>query len=207
MLKTHITKNCRHYLKNRNLFSVKYTVLFIDTELSPPYYVLETLSLRPKNAVLDKFDPKDILVELDKFLNFCKSKVVSEETITDINVKTLNYIKSCKKMKTSRNILLTQKYLKENNLLAIPFDKGIGICVMGKKTYESKMNSIINLPQFEKVVKNRKNAKHPILKEEERVISILKNLKESGDISDELFQRMKPIGSQPARLYGLAKVH
>ena len=110
-------------------------------------------------------------------------------------------------MKSSRNILLTKKYLKEKDLLAIPFDKGIGICIMKRETYNSKMEAIINLPQFEKVEKKRKNEKHPVIKEEERVISILKSLKEQNKIDEELYHSLHPRGSQPARLYGLAKVH
>ena len=102
---------------------------------------------------------------------------------------------------------MTKKYLKQNNLLAIPFDKGIGICVMKREDYESKLDNIINLPQFEKITSTRKNAKHPVLKEEERIITILKSLHEEDNISTELFDKLKPKGSQPARLYGLAKVH
>ena len=102
---------------------------------------------------------------------------------------------------------MTKKYLKENNLLAIPYDKGVGICVMKKKTYFSKMDKIIDLPQFEKVTKDRSNAKNPILKEEERVTKILLDLKNKEKISENLYNQLKPRGSQPARLYGLAKVH
>ena len=104
---------------------------------------------------------------------------------------------------------MTKKYLKDNDLdlLAIPFDKGIGICVMKKETYHMKMDSIINLPQFEKVQKKRKNEKHPVIKEEERIISILKTLNKEGKINHTLYEKLKPRGSQPARLYGLAKIH
>ena len=102
---------------------------------------------------------------------------------------------------------MTKKYLKQNNLLAVPFDKGIGICVMKREDYESKLDNIINLPQFEKITSTRKNAKHPVLKEEERIITTLKRLHEEDNISAELFDKLKPRGSQPARLYGLAKVH
>ena len=168
---------------------------------------MDTLSLGPKNAVLDRFDPKDILAEVDGLLYYCKSKNVPDEIITDINVKTLAYIKKCKKMKVSRNIQMTKKYLKEHDLLAIPFDKGIGICIMKKESYHEKMDNIINLPQFEKVDNTRKNAKHPVLKEEERVTNILKNLFQEGKLDQALYERMRPKGSQPARLYGLAKVH
>ena len=103
--------------------------------------------------------------------------------------------------------MMTKKYLKDNDLLAIPFDKGIGICIMKKETYETKLDAIINLPQFQKVIITRKNAKHPVLKEEERIVTTLQNMKDTNRISDELYVKLKPIGSQPARIYGLAKIH
>ena len=193
--------------QERPLFSVKNTVVMCDLTITPPKYVLETLSLGPKNAVLDAFEPKDILTELDGLINHCRDNDISEDTITDINIKTLNYIKKCKKMTTTRHIQKTKTFLKENSLLAVPFDKGIGICVMDISTYNSKMNTITGLPQFQKVVKTRKNEKHPVLKEEERIVSTLKALKDQGKISETLFNKLKPRGSQPPRLYGLAKVH
>ena len=51
------------------------------------------------------------------------------------------------------------------------------------------------------------STKHPLLKEEERISDILREMKEEGKIGNELYERLKPKGSQPARLYGLAKVH
>ena len=52
-----------------------------------------------------------------------------------------------------------------------------------------------------------KNAKHPALKEHDRIIDELKKLKSEGKIDDDLYEKMYPTGSQPARLYGLAKVY
>eukprot|EP00794_Sanderia_malayensis_P010390 gene10390-11471_t len=91
--------------------------------------------------------------------------------------------------------------------MAIPFDKGIGICIMSVEMYKSKLNDVIKLPQFEKVLPKRKNEKHPVLKEEERITSILKDLRERDKIMGTLYDRLKPVGSQPPRLYGLAKIH
>ena len=158
-------------------------------------------------AVLDHVEPKDILAELNGLLSYCKEKEVEEETITDINIKTLAYIKKCQKQKSPRNITMTKRYLKDNELLAIPFDKGIGICVMDKKAYHNKLDQIISLPQFEKVLPKRKNEMHPVLKEEQTIIETLKTLKSIGDISKELYYKIKPRGSQPAYLYDLAKVY
>ena len=91
------------------LFNVENTVVLHWLDATPPSYVMETISLGPKNAVLDRFEQKDILAEMDGFLGHCKLEKVNDEVITDINVKTLNYIKKVKKMKPSRNIMLTKK--------------------------------------------------------------------------------------------------
>ena len=48
---------------------------------------------------------------------------------------------------------------------------------------------------------------HPLLKEEQRVSDILTELLKNKKIDEELFNRLHSSGSQPARLYGLAKVH
>ena len=78
---------------------------------------------------------------------------------------------------------------------------------MDNQTYEKKLDPIIDLPQFEQHVDSRKNAKNAIIKEEERIVNVLTQLKRDGKISESLFEELKPVGSQPPRLYGLAKVH
>ena len=133
----------------------------------------DTLSLGPRSPVLNKFDNKEVLATLDEFLHHCKNNCVDDEVITDINVKTLNYVKKCKQLRNSRNVMLTNKYLKENGLLAVPFDKGVGICIMPKETYNSKIKAITDLPQFEKYIDKRSNARHPIFIEEDRVCNKL----------------------------------
>ena len=42
------------------------------------------------------------------------------------------------------------KYLKDNGLLAVRFDKGVGFCIMRKQTYESKLESLLQSAQFVK---------------------------------------------------------
>ena len=168
---------------------------------------MDILSLGPKNSVLENFDDKDILVELDGPLNFCKEQGINDDIITDINIKTLTYIKKCKKQKYSRNVQLTCHYLKDNDLVAVPFNKGTDICVMKVNVYQEKLMNILKSSQFQKLVPKRKNEKHPVVKEEERVIALLKHLRDQDKISQKLHEEVKLIGSQPSRLYGLAKVH
>ena len=52
------------------------------------------------------------------------------------------------------------------------------------------MKTILELPQFEKWVPPRKNAKHPLLKEEERISDILREMKEEGKIGNELYETL-----------------
>ena len=193
--------------QNKPLFNVKNTIRVFEFDKHIPLYVKETLSLGPRNPILDKFNDKEVLTELDCFLKYCVDHNVPDPTITDINIKTLHYIKTCKNQKTPRHINMTKKFLEENKLVAVPFDKGIGFCLMPRKSYEDKLNPIINLPQFQKYEVKRKNAKHPVLKEEERVIETLSKLKKEGKIDEEMYKSLKPVGSQAPRLYGLAKVH
>ena len=110
-------------------------------------------------------------------------------------------------MKPNRLIKMTQKYLKNNNLIAVPFDKGVGICLMSIESYNQKLGEILKLPQFEKMTKQRTNAKEFVLKEEEDIVKCLKELLNEEQISQKAFDMLKPVGSKPPRLYGLAKVH
>ena len=193
--------------QERPLFNVSNTVRLLELKKTPPAYVIETLSLGPRSPVLNKFDSKEVLATLDEFLHHCKNNCVDDEVITDINVKTLNYVKKCKQLRNSRNVMLTNKYLKENDLLAVPFDKGIGICVMSKETYTSKIKAVTDLPQFEKYIDKRSNARHPVFIEEDRVCNKLEELYKQNKFSKVIYDRLTPVGSQLPRLYGLAKVH
>lgn len=138
--------------QDKPLFNIDNTVICYQLENIPPKYVIDTLALGPRNAVLGRFNKNDLLVELDDLIRFCRRQKVDEDVITDINVKTLGYIKQCNKQKGSRNMKMTNKYLKENNLIALPFDKGIRICIMKVETYNNKMKTITDVPQFEKLV-------------------------------------------------------
>ena len=211
--RANVQKTHRHKLQalakeqQRPLFDVHDTVRICDNDIAPPRYVLDTLALGPKNAVLDKFDPKDTLAQIDALLFNCKKGKVSEDIMNDINVETFKYIKACSSQKPPRNLIMTQRYLKQNDLLAVPFDKGVGICLMKRVTYQQKMDDILKLDQFEKLNYARKNSIDFTRQEENRINETLNDLHAQGEISDELLAKLKSIGGQPARLYGLAKVH
>ena len=193
--------------QERPLFNLHDTVKLFEPDVLPPKYVLDTLALGPKNAVLEKFDQKVMLAEIELLLNRLEEQNVSNDVINDINIATINYIKKCSKQSIPRNLIMTKKYFKEHDLLAVPFDKGIGICLMKCQSYEKKLMDILKLKQFKKMEKTRKNAKEFCIKKEERINSVLEDLNERDKIDKQLLKSIKSVGGQLPRLYGLAKVH
>ena len=89
-----------------------------------PKYVLDTLVLGPKNPVLEKFDQKAMLAEIDLLLNHLQEQNVSNETISNINIATMNYNKKCLKQSIPRNLIMTKKYREKQRSLAVPFEHG-----------------------------------------------------------------------------------
>ena len=97
-----------------------------------------------------------------------------------------------------------RKYLNDNGLLAVPFDKGLGFCVMKKETYEEKLKDLLKAEQFSE----RKNLTDSvIMKIETEINKELLAMKKKDEISEALYTRLRSTGAQPARLYGLAKVY
>ena len=183
------------------------TIRIIGEIKTQPDYVIETLKYGPRNPILTRFDDKDTLCEMDLFLEYCETKLVKNESINDFNMHTHKYCKQAKTQVVPRNIQKTYEYLKESKLKAVPFDKGLGFCLMTEKDYHSRLEKITGMKQFKYVEKTRKNEKHPVLKEEERIVNELKTLLKNGDIDDELYNHLRPTGSKPAQIYGLSKVH
>jgi len=48
------------------------------------------------------------------------------------------------------------------------------------------------------MVPKRKNEKHPVLKEEERIVSASKRLRNDEQIEESLFDKLKPVGKSSA---------
>ena len=124
------------------------------------------------------------------------------EKSCEIEAAAKRYDKNVKQTPSDKDVEKARKYLKDNGLLAVPFDKGVGFCVMKKETYEKKMKDLLQAEQFSE----RKNLTDSVIMKIEKDISKeLLALKKKVRISEALYTGST--GAQPARLYGLAKVH
>ena len=100
----------------------------------------------------------------------------------------------------------TLKLLSSDSSIKIcNYDKGTGVVILNSKDYYDKLDAIVNdNSKFEEVTMNVKN--DPILKTEKSICYYLKKYIKPF-VDSELFKKLIPVGSQPGKLYGLAKVH
>ena len=108
------------------------------------------LSMGPKHPIRSKFNEKHFLADIDIFLSQLKNQKTSGETLCEIEAAAKAYAKNVRQTPRDKAVEKTRKYLKDNGLLAVPFDKGGGFCIMRKQTYESKLESLLQSAQFVK---------------------------------------------------------
>ena len=93
-----------------------------------------------RSIPLDKFNETHFLADIDIFLSQLKNQKTSGETLCEVQAAAKAYAKNLKQIPRDKAVEKTRKYLKDNELLAVTFDKGVGFCIMRKQTYESKLD-------------------------------------------------------------------
>ena len=96
-----------------------------------------------------------------------------------------------KQTPSDKSVEKARKYLKDNGLLAVPFDKGVGFCVLKKETYEKKLKDLLQAEQFSE----RKNLTDSVMMKNEKDISKeLLAMKKKDEISKALYTRLRSTG-------------
>ena len=125
------------------------------------------------------------------------------EKLCEIEAAAKRYAKKVKQTHSDKGVEKARKYLKDNRLLTVTFDKGFGFCVMKKETYEKKLKDLLQAEQFSE---RKKLTDSVIMKIEKDINKNLLAMKKKDEISEAMYKRLRSTGAQPARLYGLAKV-
>ena len=90
-----------------------------------PLWVREVLSFGPKHPVRDKFIEIHFLADIDCFLSELKLNRIPGEKICEIEAAAKRYAKNVKQTPSDKGVEKASKYLKDNGLLAVPFNKGV----------------------------------------------------------------------------------
>ena len=144
------------------------------------------LSFRPKNPV--EFNEINFLADIDSFLSELKLNRIPGETLCEIEGAAKRYVKNVKQTPSDKGVEKSRKHLQDNGLLALPFDKGVGFCVIKKETHEKKLKHLLQAEQFSE----RKNLTDSVIMEIEKDINKeLLAMKKKDEISEALYTRLR----------------
>ena len=90
---------------------------------------------------------------------------------------------------------------KYNNRVILTADKGTCLVVMDKEEYINKSQDLLNEDTYRVIPEDSTN------KQKNRLILIVKKIKNEGGISEEKYKYMYPTGAGISKFYGLPKVH
>ena len=118
-----------------------------------PDWVQQVSSLVPKHPAGDTF--KDIfyisiLAYSYNFLLDLKNPNFLEEAFCEAVAKTST--RRLKETLVDRGVKKARKYLNINGMIAVPYKKDVGFCVMRKDTYENKQTNILDSVQQKGVI-------------------------------------------------------
>ena len=104
--------------------------------------------------------------------------------------------------RTKQQAKILQSLMKDKTIYVTQPDKEKGVVIMDRNEYINKMKNIINDQNTFKQIPI-----DPTIKQEDRLNRKLRQLKETGFIKDDEYNFSRASGSQPARIYGLPKIH
>ena len=100
------------------------------------------------------------------------------------------------------------KLKNENNLVIQKADKGNTIVILDKDSYLKSVETLLkDSSKFKNIPIAPNKDLNYIINSEKRVTDLLKKLKNKNAISEETYNKLRPVGSKPGTLYGSAKVH
>ena len=114
---------------------------------------------------------------------------------------------------TDKNLSTDEQFalstlIKNKDLVIQKADKSGTVVILNAKDYNLKMKKILSdTSKFHKLSIDQNKVLNHIVNMENRIISVLKKLKDKNQIPDNNYKYLRPVGSRPGILYGRAKIH
>ena len=101
-----------------------------------------------------------------------------------------------------KSLALIKNLARDKSIIITKADKGRTVVLLDREEYINKMENLISdHTTFKQIYED------PTIAEEDRLTRKLRQMKERDFITEQEYNHCYPSGSQPARLYGLPKVH
>ena len=91
--------------------------------------------------------------------------------------------------------------LKDKSRAILTADKEVALEIMDKADYSKKAEELLNTTIYKNIPED------PTSRQKSKLISILKNIKAEGGLSEQAYRRMYPTGAVSPKFYGLPKIH
>jgi len=162
-----------------------------------------------------KINQLDIKVESEFLFNkISKTSGINDVELDAVKTSLKTHYTKIVKMKEKTNnkvksqVIALHNLAKEKNIYYAKFDKGNGICIENRDAYINKMNSILSdTSKFKLYTPHGNIKKNFFIQMEETFNRKIKTFYDSKNINKETYDKIRSVGSQPARLYGLPKIH
>ena len=89
----------------------------------------------------------------------------------------------------------------DNNRLILPADKGVALVVIDRAEYIKKAEELLKEKTYKKITED------PTVKQKNKLINILRNIKTEGGLNEETYRRLYPTGAGSPKFYYLPKIH
>ena len=132
-----------------------------------------------------------------------KNKEVRPELKTKISHLARNHYDTYKPSQASlKKHGILKKLRRNEGIIIVKPDKGNGVIILDRNTYHNSLLKLIS-----DVSKFSRSRGDETVKREGSLQRFLRNLKKQGVFDEGTYEQAYPIGSMPARLYGLSKMH
>ena len=90
----------------------------------------------------------------------------------------------------------------DNSRVVLTADKGVAMVVMDQQDYNNKAQALLQYTNTYKVL-----PKDPTPHLKNKLITLLKNIKQTGGLSTQKYKQLYPTSAVPPKFYGLPKIH
>ena len=162
---------------------------------------LSLLQKGPNFAITPKYPPLDAYITATELASSKLPTQEVEEFRSDVNrfLKQQQHNRHCN-LKLAQCKALTQ--LKQDNTrVVLTADKGVAMVVMDQQDYNNKAQALLQDPNTYKVLH-----KDPTPQLKNKLITLLKNIKQTGGLSTQKYKQLYPTSAVPPKFYGLPKI-
>ena len=125
--------------QDKPLRAIKEKTVAVLDNIILPGFVRGLLVFGPKHPIRDMFKELHFLAHIDSLIRNLRENNVPGEKLFEIEAAAKWYSNNIIETLLDRALAKVQKYLRDNSLIAVPFDKGVGFCVMKKSRYAEKL--------------------------------------------------------------------